>query len=91
MLFFFIKYLWMSNISSTAIAFNPVFFILYTEKSSEMFPRHNGSAPILETFAFNLTISVPLTNKYFLHYNGTLNNFLLFSVKSIEYFFRQLM
>ena len=33
---------------------NPLFFILSTEKSFEMFPRHNRVATILESFALNL-------------------------------------
>ena len=37
--------------------------MLSTEKSFEMFPRHNGLAIISESFALNLWISVPLTNK----------------------------
>ena len=54
-----------------------------------MFPRHNGVAIISESFALNLTIPVPLTNKkYFFHYNATLNNFFfLDSLKWIEYLF----
>ena len=43
--------------------FNPVFFILSTEKSFKMCPRHNGYGTISESFALNLIISVPLTNK----------------------------
>ena len=31
--------------------------------SFEMFPRHDGVAIISESFALNLIISVPLTNK----------------------------
>ena len=38
-----------------------------------MFPKHNEDAKISESFALNLMISVPLTNKYFLHYNARLN------------------
>ena len=34
------------------------------DQSIEMFPRHTGVATILESFALNLIISVPLTNKY---------------------------
>ena len=37
--------------------------MLSTEKSLEMFPRHNGVAIYAESFALNLIISVPLTNK----------------------------
>ena len=29
----------------------------------EIFPRHNGVATISESFALNLWISIPLTNK----------------------------
>ena len=39
------------------------FFILAEEKSSTMFPRHNRFATISKSFALNLIISVPLTNK----------------------------
>ena len=71
---FFIKFLWISNISSTAIAlkstlkslkyaFNPVFFILSTEKSFQKFPKNKGYDAISESFALNLIIYVPLTNK----------------------------
>ena len=38
------------------------FFIFSTEKSFEMFPKHNGLATVSESFALNLWISVPLTN-----------------------------
>ena len=31
--------------------------------SFEMFPRHNGLATVSESFALNLWICVPLTNK----------------------------
>ena len=34
-----------------------------TEKSSEIFPKHNEFATISESFALNLVISQPLTNK----------------------------
>ena len=37
--------------------------MLSTERSSELFPRHNGTALISEFFALKLRISVPLTNK----------------------------
>ena len=37
--------------------------MLPTEKSSEMGPRHNGTATVSESFALNSIISVPLTNK----------------------------
>ena len=64
----------MSKISLTAIALqptlksqtqplNPVLFILSTDQSFEIFHRHNGVATISESFALNLIISVPLTNK----------------------------
>ena len=69
-----VKYLWMSNISLTAIAskstlksktypFNRVFFILSTEKFFELFPRYNRVATVSESFTLNLWISTPLTNK----------------------------
>ena len=38
-------------------------FILSAEKSFETLPKHNGAAFISETFALNLYISTPLTNK----------------------------
>ena len=38
-------------------------FILSAEKSSKMFPKDNGFAIISESFALNLIIYVPLTNK----------------------------
>ena len=64
----------MSNISSTAVTllstlksktntYNPVFLILDTEKFSKMFPKQIVFATISESFALNLVISVPLTNK----------------------------
>ena len=62
----------MSNISSTASIitlksetrpFNPVLFTLFTETFLERFPRNNGAATISESFALNLIIYVPLTNK----------------------------
>ena len=37
--------------------------MLSLEKSSEIFPRHNGVVTIPESFALNVVISVPLTNK----------------------------
>ena len=46
--------------------FNPVLFILSTEKSFETLPRHNDAATISESFALNFIISVPLTNKQLL-------------------------
>ena len=52
-----------------------------------MFPKHNGLATISESFGLNLQISVPLTNKYLLHYNANLNNFFFATVKLIEYIF----
>ena len=39
------------------------FFILSFDQSLEILPKHNGLATILESFALNLQISVPLTNK----------------------------
>ena len=50
-------------LKSYTYPFSPAFFILSTEKSLEMFPRHNGVATISESFALDLIISVPLTNK----------------------------
>ena len=50
-------------LKSYTYPFNLVFFILSTEKSLKIFPRHNGAAAISESFALNLIISVPLTNK----------------------------
>ena len=59
----------MSNMSLSAIAslsmlksYNPINFLLSTEESFEMFPRHNGVATISKSFALNLIISVSLTN-----------------------------
>ena len=65
MLFFFIKCLWLSLISLTSVDYffnmlfsstplNPVFFILSTDQSLEVFPKHNGLAAISESFALNL-------------------------------------
>ena len=45
--------------------------MLPTEKSFEMFLRHNGLATISESFALNLCIFVSLTNNCLLHYNGS--------------------
>ena len=42
---------------------NPFFFTLSVVKSFETLPIHNGAAFISETFALNLYISPPLTNK----------------------------
>ena len=42
---------------------NPVFFILSCDQYFEIFPRHNEYAGISESFALNLIIYVPLTNK----------------------------
>ena len=64
----------MSNLSPTAITlysilkwktypFSPVFFLLSTEMYFEIFPIHNGVAAVSESFALNLIIYVPLTNK----------------------------
>ena len=39
------------------------FFTLFVDQSLEMFPKHNGLATISESFALNLQISVPFTNK----------------------------
>ena len=43
-------------------SYNPINFILSTEESFEMFPRHNGVATISKSLALNLIISVSLTN-----------------------------
>ena len=40
--------------------------MLTTEKSSEMFPRRKATATILESFALNLIISVPLAKTKYL-------------------------
>ena len=45
------------------IALNPILFISSIDQSIETFPRHIGVATISESFALNLIISVPLTNK----------------------------
>ena len=45
--------------------------MLSTEKSFEMFPRHNGLATISESFALDLWITVP--NNCLPHYNAMLN------------------
>ena len=37
--------------------------MLSTYQSLEILPKHNGLATILESFALNFMISVPLTNK----------------------------
>ena len=37
--------------------------MLLIQKSFEMFTMHNGAASISESFALNLIISAPLTNK----------------------------
>ena len=37
--------------------------MLSIETSFEMFPRHNGVALSSESFALNLIIPIPLTNK----------------------------
>ena len=48
--------------------------MLSTEKSFEMFPRHNGIALISEYIALNLIIfNNFLTNNYLLHCNASLN------------------
>ena len=39
------------------------FFILSADQSLEIFPKHNGLGTMLESFALNLIISVPFTNK----------------------------
>ena len=45
------------------ISIKPSFFILSVDQSIEIFAKHNGLATISESFALNLTISLPLTNK----------------------------
>ena len=45
------------------ITLNLFFFILSVYQSFEMFPKHNGAATISESFALNLIISAPVTNK----------------------------
>ena len=45
------------------ILFKACFFILSVDQSLELLPKHNGLATILESFALDLQISVPLTNK----------------------------
>ena len=45
------------------ISFKACFFILSVDQSLELLPKHNGLATILESFALDLQISVPLTNK----------------------------
>ena len=37
--------------------------MLSTENSFEMFPKHNGVGTVSESFALNLQISIPLTNR----------------------------
>ena len=39
------------------------FFILSVDQSLEILPKHNGLCTILESFALNVIICVPLTNK----------------------------
>ena len=46
-----------SNIINTKIldiTIKPCFFILSVDQSIKMFPKHNGVATILESFALNL-------------------------------------
>ena len=43
--------------------FNPVFIMLLTAKSFEIFPKSNGYSFIAEPFAFNWYIYVALTSK----------------------------
>ena len=45
------------------IASKPCFFILSVDQSFDIFPKHNEFGEIPESFALNLQISVPLTNK----------------------------
>ena len=42
---------------------SPVLFILSTVQSVEIIPRYNGVATNSKSFALNLMISIPLTNK----------------------------
>ena len=51
------------NIKFVNISISPVLFILSVDQSFEIFPKHNGLATILESYASNFTISLPLTNK----------------------------
>ena len=52
-------------INTTVInrAIQPCLFHIVLEKSFEMFLKQNGFATISESFALNLIISLPLTNK----------------------------
>ena len=54
-----------STLKSQTFPYSPVFFILSTEKSLEMFPRHISVLPSFVSyfFALNLQIYVPLPNK----------------------------
>ena len=45
------------------ISIKTCFFILFTDQSFEISPKHNGVTTISESFTLNLQISVPLTNK----------------------------
>ena len=47
-------YMIYSTIINNKIIDNPFFFMLSTEKSFEMFPRHNGIATMSESFSLNL-------------------------------------
>ena len=51
-----------SLLKSQTNPFNLVFFILSTEKSFEMFGRHNGVSTFPEFLSLNTIIYVPLTN-----------------------------
>ena len=53
----------MSTIYILKYPFNPVFFTLSPEDFFEILLRQNGVATISESFALNLIISAPLTNK----------------------------
>ena len=45
------------------ISIKTFFFILSVDQSLEILPKHNGLATISESFALNVKISLPLTNK----------------------------
>ena len=52
-----------STQKSKKYPYNPVFFILSTEKSFETLPKHNGAAFISESVISNLYTFTQLTNK----------------------------
>ena len=53
------------NITSrnSIIIYTKIIFILSTDQSFDIFPKHNGVATISESFALNLQSSVPFKNK----------------------------